>query len=126
MSSNTGNPLDNKEKHKAVDLAVSQIERSFGKGAIMKLGDQIGRAAAAQAGVVQRHLGGEAAKHSLRGRGAVGEGTLVALHRRDIAQVVGKVAVAIDDQGATESRPTHSVHGIPPHRVLKRTSLTLR
>ncbi len=28
-----------KEKEKALDLAVSQIERSFGKGSIMKLGD---------------------------------------------------------------------------------------
>ena len=29
-----------KEKQKAVDLAVSQIERQFGKGSIMKLGDR--------------------------------------------------------------------------------------
>jgi recombination protein RecA len=27
------------EKHKAIDLAISQIERQFGKGSIMKLGD---------------------------------------------------------------------------------------
>jgi recombination protein RecA len=31
---------DSKEKTKAVDLAVSQIERQFGKGSIMKLGDR--------------------------------------------------------------------------------------
>jgi len=31
-------PVDSKEKGKAVDLAVSQIERQFGKGSIMKLG----------------------------------------------------------------------------------------
>ncbi len=30
--------IDSKEKTKAVDLAVSQIERQFGKGSIMKLG----------------------------------------------------------------------------------------
>jgi len=30
------------EKTKAVDVAVSQIERQFGKGAIMKLGDRVG------------------------------------------------------------------------------------
>jgi recombination protein RecA len=32
--------VENKEKNKAVDLAVSQIERQFGKGSIMKLGDR--------------------------------------------------------------------------------------
>jgi recombination protein RecA len=31
---------DSREKAKAVDLAVSQIERQFGKGSIMKLGDR--------------------------------------------------------------------------------------
>jgi recombination protein RecA len=33
---------DLKERHKQLDLAVSQIERQHGKGAIMKLGDQRG------------------------------------------------------------------------------------
>jgi recombination protein RecA len=32
--------VDAKEKTKAMDLAVSQIERQFGKGSIMKLGDR--------------------------------------------------------------------------------------
>ena len=32
--------MDSKERTKAVDLAVSQIERQFGKGSIMKLGDR--------------------------------------------------------------------------------------
>ena len=32
--------LESKEKDKAVDVAISQIERQFGKGAIMKLGDR--------------------------------------------------------------------------------------
>ena len=36
-------PKDTKEKRKAVDLAVSQIERQFGKGSIMKLGDREGQ-----------------------------------------------------------------------------------
>ena len=35
-------PSDLKERHKQVDLAISQIERQFGKGSIMKLGDQLG------------------------------------------------------------------------------------
>jgi recombination protein RecA len=34
--------LDPNERNKAVDVAVSQIERQFGKGAIMKLGDRLG------------------------------------------------------------------------------------
>jgi recombination protein RecA len=32
--------IDSKERSKAVELAVSQIERQFGKGSIMKLGDR--------------------------------------------------------------------------------------
>jgi len=32
--------VDSKEKSKAMDVAVSQIERQFGKGSIMKLGDR--------------------------------------------------------------------------------------
>ena len=32
--------VDPKERHKAMDLAISQIERQFGKGSIMKLGDR--------------------------------------------------------------------------------------
>jgi recombination protein RecA len=34
--------LESKERTKAVELAVSQIERQFGKGSIMKLGDRQG------------------------------------------------------------------------------------
>ena len=32
--------MESKERTKAVELAVSQIERQFGKGSIMKLGDR--------------------------------------------------------------------------------------
>jgi recombination protein RecA len=32
---------DNQEKSKAVEVAVSQIERNFGKGSIMRLGDRV-------------------------------------------------------------------------------------
>ena len=35
--------MDAKDKNKAVDLAVSQIERQFGKGSIMKLGSREGQ-----------------------------------------------------------------------------------
>ena len=35
-------PVEPQERNKAVELAVSQIERQFGKGSIMKLGDRLG------------------------------------------------------------------------------------
>ncbi len=31
---------ENKDKEKAIEMAVSQIEKQFGKGAIMRLGDE--------------------------------------------------------------------------------------
>ncbi len=31
---------ENKDKDKAIEMAVSQIEKQFGKGAIMRLGDE--------------------------------------------------------------------------------------
>ena len=33
-------PKEQTPKNKAIDLAVSQIERQFGKGSIMRLGDR--------------------------------------------------------------------------------------
>ncbi|MFC1484988.1 recombinase RecA [bacterium] len=35
--------MENKDKEKALDLAVAQIEKEFGKGSIMKLGDNQGK-----------------------------------------------------------------------------------
>ncbi len=32
--------VDNTNKQRALDLAVSQIDRQFGKGSIMRLGDE--------------------------------------------------------------------------------------
>ena len=32
--------LENKEKNKALDAAISQITDNFGKGSVMKLGEQ--------------------------------------------------------------------------------------
>src|SRR5436305_13413989 len=37
--SNSAGPVATSEREKAVDLALQQIERRFGKGAIMKLGE---------------------------------------------------------------------------------------
>ena len=33
--------MDNSEKAKALDVALSQIEKQFGKGAVMKLGENV-------------------------------------------------------------------------------------
>ena len=33
-----------RERHKAIELAVSQIEKQYGKGAIMRLGQSVGMA----------------------------------------------------------------------------------
>ena len=33
--------LDNKEKNKALDAAISQITDNFGKGSVMKLGEKL-------------------------------------------------------------------------------------
>ena len=41
LSENKGDfGMDNSEKLKALDAAISKIEKDFGKGAIMKLGDK--------------------------------------------------------------------------------------
>ncbi|MBR7075553.1 MAG: DNA recombination/repair protein RecA, partial [Lachnospiraceae bacterium] len=32
--------MDNKEKLKALDAAISKIEKDYGKGSVMKLGDK--------------------------------------------------------------------------------------
>ena len=33
--------MDNSEKIKALDVAISQIEKQFGKGSVMKLGENV-------------------------------------------------------------------------------------
>ncbi|MBQ2453071.1 MAG: DNA recombination/repair protein RecA, partial [Lachnospiraceae bacterium] len=33
--------MDNSEKVKALDVAISQIEKQFGKGSVMKLGESV-------------------------------------------------------------------------------------
>ena len=40
MASNNNNSNQNKDKQQALDAALGQIEKQFGKGAVMKLGDQ--------------------------------------------------------------------------------------
>ena len=40
--SEKNNAKNNENKLKALDMALSQIEKQFGKGAVMKLGDRSG------------------------------------------------------------------------------------
>ena len=40
MASNNNNSNQNKDKQQALDAALGPIEKQFGKGAVMKLGDQ--------------------------------------------------------------------------------------
>ena len=39
VKSTKNQELENKEKNKALDAAISQITDNFGKGSVMKLGD---------------------------------------------------------------------------------------
>ena len=32
--------MDQKQRHRAIEMALTQIERQFGKGSIMKMGDR--------------------------------------------------------------------------------------
>ena len=45
MSFNPPNAPNPKERSKALDLALQQIEKQFGKGSIMKLGEESARVA---------------------------------------------------------------------------------
>ena len=38
MANNSGN-VNNEDKRKALDAAIAQIEKQYGKGSVMKLGD---------------------------------------------------------------------------------------
>ena len=40
VNSNKNQEIDNKEKNKALEAAISQIDENFGKGSVMKLGQQ--------------------------------------------------------------------------------------
>ena len=40
VKSNKNQELENKEKNKALEAAISQIDDTFGKGSVMKLGQQ--------------------------------------------------------------------------------------
>ena len=41
VKSTKNQELENKEKNKALDAAISQITDNFGKGSVMKLGEKL-------------------------------------------------------------------------------------
>ena len=40
VKSSKNQEIDNKEKNKALEAAISQIDENFGKGSVMKLGQR--------------------------------------------------------------------------------------
>lgn len=100
---------DNKEKTKALEMAISQIERSFGKGAIMRLG------AADVAEGIQAISSGSLTLNIATGIGGYPRGrvvevygpessgkTTLALHAIAEAQKAGGVAAFIDAEHALD------------------------
>ncbi|MBD3223629.1 MAG: recombinase RecA [Caldithrix sp.] len=103
---------DNNDKTKAVDVAVSQIERNFGKGAIMRLGDR----AKVDVDVIPT---GSVSLDAALGVGGVPRGriteiygpessgkTTLALHVVAEAQKAGGLAAFVDAEHALD--PTYS------------------
>lgn len=103
---------ENQEKTKAVDVAVSQIERNFGKGAIMRLGDR----AKVNVDVIQT---GSISLDAALGIGGIPRGrvteifgpessgkTTLALHVVAEAQKTGGLAAFIDAEHALD--PTYA------------------
>src|SRR4030095_950821 len=69
-----GNTPSVKEKTKALDLALQQIEKQFGKGAIMKLGEESARIA------VETIPSGSLALHLALAVGGVPRGRIVEIY----------------------------------------------
>ena len=103
---------ENQEKTKAVEVAVSQIERNFGKGAIMRLGDR----AKVNVDVIQT---GSISLDAALGIGGIPRGriteiygpessgkTTLALHVVAEAQKLGGLAAFVDAEHALD--PTYA------------------
>jgi recombination protein RecA len=107
--------MDDKDRERAIDLAISQIERSFGKGSIMKLGEATARMSveAIPTGSIGLDLalgvGGipRGRVTEIFGPEASGKTTLVQ-HIIAEAQRQGGVAALIDAEHALD--PTYAQH----------------
>ncbi|MDY6820043.1 MAG: recombinase RecA [Deferribacterota bacterium] len=103
---------DNKEKYKAIDLALSKIEKDFGKGSIMRLGDRAKEklpviSTGALSLDIATGIGGIPRGRivEIYGRESSGKTTL-ALHMIAEAQKAGGVAAFIDAEHALD--PTYA------------------
>ena len=109
MSVNTNAPMDNAEKMKALEAARLQIEKQFGQGAIMKLGD---KANASGIDVVPSGsilldealgIGGYPRGRIIEMYGPESSGkTTLALHAIAEAQKLGGVAAFVDAEHALD------------------------
>ena len=112
-----GNPTTrepNKERSKALELAVQQIEKQFGKGAIMKLGEESVRVG------IEAIPTGSIALDAALGIGGVPRGRVVEIYGPESsgkttlaltiiaqAQKLGGNAVFIDAEHALDAKYAH-------------------
>ncbi|MBI4083852.1 MAG: recombinase RecA [Candidatus Lambdaproteobacteria bacterium] len=118
-----GEVMLEKEKSKAVELAVAQIERAYGKGAIMRIGDgAIGMVPSVSTGDIALDLalgvGGYPIGRIIEIFGPEASGkTTLALHAVAEVQRKGGVAAFIDAEHALDLRYARSI-GIMPEELL--------
>ncbi len=86
--------MANQEKQKALDMAISQLEKQFGKGAVMKLGENVGMA-------VDHIKTGSVSLDLALGIGGVPKGRIVEIYGPESS---GKTTVAL--QVIAESQKT--------------------
>jgi recombination protein RecA len=114
-----GNPITretNKERSKALELAVQQIERQFGKGAIMKLGEESARV------LIDSIPTGSIALDAALGIGGVPRGRVIEIYGPESsgkttlsltiiaqAQKAGGNAVFIDAEHALDAKYAHKL-----------------
>ena len=109
MSVNTNAPMDNAEKMKALEAARLQIEKQFGQGAIMKLGDKANVAAidVIPSGSILLDealgIGGYPRGRIIEMYGPESSGkTTLALHAIAEAQKLGGIAAFVDAEHALD------------------------
>ncbi|WP_411844103.1 recombinase RecA [Salinicoccus sp. HZC-1] len=96
------------ERHKAIDTVIKNMEKSFGKGAVMKLGDDVGRRVSTVSSgsiTLDRALGvgGYPKGRIIEVYGPESSGkTTVALHAIAAAQKNGGIAAFIDAEHALD------------------------
>ena len=105
----SGDKVQDKDKDKALELAMSQIEKQYGKGAIMRLGDQgaVAKIPAISTGSLALNtalgIGGIPRGRIVEIAGPEGAGkTMLTLHIVREAQKAGGTAAFIDAEHALD------------------------